>query len=194
MEVHRERIAAFAETRPAHHSPAEQLEALDQLWEGLPRGLRKQTDLVAVYVDQLRLLGQGEKAEQRLRRFLNAHWEPQLVVLYGAVEGEADRQLATAEDWLKDHPDCPELLRALGDICARQRLWGKAREYFERALRQQPDPRTWLALGELHRVLQDAGASGEAYREGLRQAVSGAGSPGSARGYPERETSQPLKP
>ncbi len=172
VEVHRERLANFAHSVPENRSASEKLGALDQLWDSLPRRLHKHPRLVAVYVDQLRQLNRGDKAEQRLRRFLNSHWDPELVALYGAIEGDdGARQLAAAEGWLEEHPESPELLRALGDLCARQQLWGKAREYFERALRLQPDPRTWLALGELHRVLEDAEASSEAYREGLRQAV-----------------------
>jgi HemY protein len=52
------------------------------------------------------------------------------------------------------------LLHALGTLCQRQQLWGKAQTYLEASLALEPSHRTHLALGELFRQLgRDAEAS-----------------------------------
>jgi len=39
------------------------------------------------------------------------------------------------EKWLKSRPNNSTLMLSLGRACLRNRLWGKAREYFKSALR-----------------------------------------------------------
>lgn len=166
-EVHREIISSFSSIRSAHKSVKEQQAELDHLWDAIPHKLQNNPELVAQYIQQLQLLGLSEKAESRLRRFINKHWDDRLVRLYGEVAGDPSIQLTTAEAWLRDNPDNAQLLAALGRLCVRSQLWGKAKEYFERSLKLRTDPRVWLELGELHKILQDARGSQECYRNGL---------------------------
>lgn len=171
VEVHREILAAFGVPKPSHKSLTEQRADLDRLWDALPRRLQKEASLVAVYVAQLQKLGAADTAESRLRRFINGHWDDQLVLLYGEIDADPGTQLTAAEAWLRDHRDNPWLLEALGRLCMRSQLWGKGKEYFERALKLNPRPATWLELGELLLILQDTKGSNECFRKGLRQSV-----------------------
>ena len=59
-----------------------------------------------------------------------------------------------AEGWLKSRPADAELLLTLARLCMRERLWGKAREYYEASLRIKP---TVCAFGELGRMLKQLG-------------------------------------
>jgi HemY protein len=72
--------------------------------------------------------------EKEIVRQLKKHWRPALVNLYGRIPREsAQKQLATAEGWLKQHPDDPELLLCLGRLALVEREWVKARDYLERS-------------------------------------------------------------
>ena len=57
------------------------------------------------------------------------------------------------------HNQDATLLHALGVLCERAQLWGKAQTYFEASLSLEPRTRTHVALGELFARL---GRDGEA--------------------------------
>ena len=59
------------------------------------------------------------------------------------------RQLETAERWLAAHSQDATLLYALGRLCERESLWGKAQTYFEASLALDDHWRTHVALGEM---------------------------------------------
>ena len=82
---------------------------------------------------------------------LRNHWSDELINLYGRLEGhQPDEQLIIAEQWLKDRPNNPELLLALGRLSLRNELWGKAREYFETSLRLKRSRETLAELSRLN--------------------------------------------
>jgi len=58
-------------------------------------------------------------------------------------------QLEKAEHWLASHSDDATLLYALGVLCERAQLWGKAQSYLEASLAHEDAWRTRVALGEL---------------------------------------------
>ena len=62
---------------------------------------------------------------------------------------DTTRQLDLAERWLTAHRDDAALLAALGRLCEREKLWGKAQTYLEASLALDPGWRTHVALGEL---------------------------------------------
>ena len=61
--------------------------------------------------------------------------------------------MASAERWLAQHNQEASLLFALGRLCERAQLWGKAQSYLEASLALAESWRTHLALGELHAKL-----------------------------------------
>ena len=74
----------------------------------------------------------------------------QLALLYAECRtAEPTRQLEQAEGWLREHSQDAALLYALGVLCERQQLWGKARTYLEASLALEDTWRTHVALGEL---------------------------------------------
>lgn len=170
-EVYRELIDAFSETKSPSRSLPEQQAELDHLWDRLPKRLQNHPELVTAYVRQLLKLGVKGTAEGRLRRLISHHWDENLVELYGLIEGDTAFQLSTAEGWLKEHPESHALLHALARLCVRNQLWGKAREYFDSAIKLRASPRLWLELGELLQILQDTRGSNDCYHKGLVQSV-----------------------
>jgi len=105
-------------------------------------------------------LGGDSEAATILARSLERTWESDLVVLYADCRtSEPTRQLEQAERWLTEHNQDAALLHALGVLCVRAQLWGKAQTYFEASLAVEDFYRTHVALGEL---LARIGRDGEA--------------------------------
>lgn len=133
-----------------------------RVWNDVPRELKKTPAVLAAHAGALAAEGDGAGAEAALRSALRDVWDPSLVGLYGEVTGaEPDRQLIAAEGWLKERPNDPELLLALGRISLMNEEWSKAREYFETSLRLQRSPEIYGELGRLCVSLGDAERGGE---------------------------------
>ena len=101
-------------------------------------------------------LGQqaDREAAEIIVRALERTWEPRLVQWYAECRTpDPTRQLETAERWLVEHSQDAALLYALGRLCERQELWGKAQTYLEASLALDNHWRTHVALGELFATL-----------------------------------------
>jgi HemY protein len=95
-------------------------------------------------------LGLDREAAEILLRSLERQWDAELVVLYAQCRvPDPTPQLEQAERWLGDHSQDPALLYALGVLCERAQLWGKAQTYLEASLALEDTLRTRLELGEL---------------------------------------------
>jgi len=144
------------------------LQPLTQAWQHLSKSQRSEPQLVVVYAQQLHALGAPEEAEEVLRAAIARQYDSRLVELYGQVRGrDLAKQLQTAEGWLKANASDPLLLLCLGRLCLQNRLWGKAREYFESSLSFARSPQ---ACAELARLLAQQGElerSNELFQESL---------------------------
>ena len=71
------------------------------------------------------------------------------------------------EGWLKQYGEEPELLLVAGRLCLRNRLWGRARSYFEASQKNQSRPDALLELGRLFEEINEKEEARSAYRQGL---------------------------
>jgi HemY protein len=100
-----------------------------------------------------------------------AAWQPELVDLYGNLAGPgATARIARAEKWLPDHADDAGLLLALGRMCLRQQLWGKAQSYLEASLAVAETREAHLELAMLCDQLERTDEANRHYRAGARLA------------------------
>ena len=137
-------------------------------WQKMPAELKLDEAMIALYVSMLVKLEHDGEAEKIILRELKKRWDPQLVRLYGYVKSDnIPRQLARAESWLSAHPQDAQLLLCLGRLCARDKLWGKARDYFENSYRIEHRAETCAELGRLLNGLGEARVAAAYYREGL---------------------------
>lgn len=144
------------------------LEPLTRLWDELPGYLRRDEQTIKDYARLLADLGDEVQTETLLRKVLRNHWSDELVNLYGRIEGnKPDEQLLLAEQWLKDRPNNPELLLALGRLSLRNQLWGKAREYFETSLKLRRSRETLAELSRLNAHMGEEEASVKLMMQGL---------------------------
>ena len=83
------------------------------------------------------------------------------------MQDDVRRQLANAEAWLNSHPEDAQLFLCLGRLAARDKLWGKARDYFEKSYRLQRTAETCAELGRLLNGLGEPKVAAAYFREGL---------------------------
>ena len=154
------RAAAHAEELEARsHDPA----GLRTYWSKLSDAEQRLPKIARAAAKSFAVLGGDREAADILARSLERHWTPDLVTQYADCSApEPTKQLAEAERWLTAHGDDPLLLRALGTLCVRAQLWGKAQTYFEASLALEDAYETRVALGELFaRVGRTDGANAQ---------------------------------
>jgi len=113
--------------------------------------------------------GADGEAQKLIESVLDAaaldDWQPALVAIYGRLTGgEQTACIAKAEAWLRQHTDDARLLKALGRMCLRQRLWGKAQSYLEASLAVEPSQQAHLELARLFDQLQRTEEANKHYR------------------------------
>jgi HemY protein len=149
-------------------------EQLRQVWQKMPVNLKQDPVVLHRYVAMLVDSGQGVAAEKAILKGLKSNWDSGLVRQYGLISSEQPaKQLAQAEAWLPAHTDDAQLLLALGRLCARDKLWGKARDYFESSYRLERSSEICAELGRLILALGEPKVAAAYYREGLQMGENG---------------------
>lgn len=125
--------------------------SLDKTWSKLPRAFQTNADLILHYIDLMkRYQSDNKQVQQIVVKAINQQWDNQLVNFYGQLEVEdTTLQLATAEKWLKEYGSNDMLLLALGRICVRLKLWGKAQSYLEASIGSRARAESCLELANL---------------------------------------------
>ncbi len=118
-------------------------------------------------------LGGDRDAAELLARSLEAHWDPKLVLLYAECRTtDTSRLLENAERWLPGHSRDATLLYALGKLCERAQLWGKAQTYYEASLALDNGWRAHVALGEMLAKLERDDAANAHLAAALKLALA----------------------
>jgi HemY protein len=157
LRVHQEQLETAADG-----------EAVTAAWKSVPKDQKKDLSLLETYYSSLIRTGLHDKAEKDLAADLRREWRPELVRLFGIVDGsDAPRQLRKAENWLKNHGEDADLLLAAARLCLRNELWGKARSYLETVISIRPTPEAYQEYGRLLNRLGEGDAAADAYRSGL---------------------------
>ena len=141
---------------------------LNSLWSQLAKGQRRAPAVVDAYARKAASFGLVLPAMDEVESALRREWSSQLVETYGALPGgDLEARLRRAEAWQDAHPNDPCLLLALGRMCVRMSLWGKARQYLERSIALLPSTNAWEALGDTYAGLGDASLAQRCYRNAI---------------------------
>lgn len=173
LKVYLRQLTKLEMRRKKEDSDQAQKQALDAIWERVPNKLRQEPELMAAFAMALHRLGFDQEAEPLLRKALQHDWRAEWVELYGRVQADADQQLKVATSWQKQRDADGAMLAALGRLCVRNQLWGRARDYFAQALDMQPDASVYLDFAHLLEQLGEHKQSAELCRQGLAQLASG---------------------
>jgi HemY protein len=145
---------AAAVRRGAHlgnlNRKAQDAQALSAYWKQLPGEMRTEPAVAATAARYHLALGGTAEAQAIIEQALAREWNAGLVALYGESAGQdALPQIERAEGWLREHARDPALLLALGKLCMRQGLWGKAQSYIEASLALEPTHDGHMTLAAL---------------------------------------------
>lgn len=165
-------VPAFLES--IEMAAEQSLEALDSCWQGLPRSMREQNTLHISYIKKLAAIPEGQpEALRQITRTLKTRWEPVMAQQFGNLEQQDSvAQMAAVEGWIKQHGEQPELQLLAGELCLRNKLWGRARSYLEASIQRQPSAAAWLALGQLNEHTDNLPEAAKAYATGLELALA----------------------
>ena len=153
-------LSALGETPPA--------DALARVWRQLPRNRRHEPALQACYARALMNAGHANTAERMVRRWLNAHWDSELITVYGELMTDPPQQAYNqVSRWLKQRPEDAALLFAAARQAAACALWGQARSYLEAAAARCDRPEVARLLAELYERLDEPEHARQAYRRAL---------------------------
>ena len=149
-------------------------ESLDAVWRDTPRKLRGEPRLVEAYVDECLRIGATDGCEPMLKRALRKQWTPELMTLYGRIEGgDPIKQLDFVEKFLDSHPREPTILLTAGRLSLRCGLWGKAKAYLKQSIDARPQPETYRELADLLRQQGEHAEASRYYQQGLVMATGG---------------------
>ncbi len=143
-----------------------QPEAMTKLINHLPKNLRQNPEIMAVYCEFLLKQHEYIKAEAIIRNCLRKQYNEELINLYGQFKAN-DKQLAFAESLLKTQPNSAPLCLCLGRLSLHSNLWGKAKIYFEKSINLVANPTAYEELGKLQERLNDQAGACQSYRRGL---------------------------
>jgi HemY protein len=108
-------------------------------------------ELIDATVDALIQSGEHATAARMIERKMGEQYRPSLVLRYADLEAPSARErLRLAESWLGAQGEEPALLEALGKLCAKESLWGKAEDFLVRAQKKNAGPGASLALANVY--------------------------------------------
>jgi HemY protein len=146
-----------------------QLDSFSQLWRQLPRPIRKQPELLSIYIKFLIAQGDEIYAGKLLHKALQRTWDAKLIEQYCQLtKVNPLKQLKLAESFLRVHGEDAILLLNLGRLCNHLKLWGKAKSYLETSLKINPSVETYNELGHIMEQQGDIPAALNYYRTGLQ--------------------------
>lgn len=129
---------------------APDMEGLTACLKAMPIEFKLRSKIAAAAARSLIRLGGCPLTPQLLADSLNAHWDAELVSLYGECQsGDVLAQIEQAERWLLLHKEDAPLLLTLGKLCCYQKLWGKARTYLDASISIMPSVAAYLTLAQL---------------------------------------------
>lgn len=119
-------------------------------WREMPKSLHGDKNMQQKYCRLLQDADLPDSALSIVAECLDTTWDEDLARLFGLIETEqSEKQLKQGEKWLAKYAQSTNLFLSLGRISLRNKLWGKARDYFMQSVSVKP---TQESLAELTRL------------------------------------------
>jgi len=150
-------------------------QALEKAWAKIPKASQTDAELILYYIKlSNRASSNSSSVEQLIIKSLDQKWDNRLVEAYGLFKAiDPNQQLRRTEKWLGDYAKNEYLLLALGRICIRARLWGKAQSYLEASIGVNAMAASCLVLAKLlGDQLQENDKASQYYKKGLQLCLS----------------------
>jgi HemY protein len=145
-------------------------DALMALWRSFSTVERHTPRLADLAAQLLVKLDCALHARRIVEEALAQNWDARLLHRYPDTAGDdALPLIQKAEAWQREHPDDVDLLFALGLLCEKQQLWGKAQAFLEAALKATDNAtlavRGHRALAQLYEHLGEMQKAAGHYRQ-----------------------------
>ena len=150
-------------------------QVLEKAWSKIPKAAQTDAELILYYIKlNNRAASSNSNVEQLIIKSLGEKWDDRLVEAYGLFNAsDPNEQLKRTEKWLDDYAKNENLLLALGRICVRAKLWGKAQSYLEASIGVKPMASSCLVLAQLLvNQLQQKDKASRYYQKGLELCLS----------------------
>jgi len=171
-QAHQELLIAAGATGDADH--------LNSSWQRVPKTLKQDGDIVAIYAQQLANCDDIDKAIKLIDQQISHHGSNnKLLDLYGQLQGsEVLTQMVHAEKWLNDEHETPALFVTLGRLAIANQMWGKARDYLQRGINQGAGPQAYQLIAKVYDELGEVDQANASYKLGLERATNNTSLPG----------------
>lgn len=141
---------------------------LQKNWGLVPRHLKENPKLLYYYASKMIHYGQEKEVEPLLRNYLKKSWDERIVALYSNIDIETiGKNYSQIESLAEQHGKSPMLLLTLGKLCLKNKLWGKAKLYFESSIGSGASVEAYNELGKLQEQMGEQHAALECYRKGM---------------------------
>jgi len=153
---------------------AHDAESIKRVWASVPAGDRTTPYIAARAAAAFNARGLHDEARTIAEEALKTGWDDRVLRAYrdsAAPAGSSTllAQIENCEQWLKDRPNDAELALALGALCLRQKLWGKAQRHLEQALSDATESAlvrdAHLKLAQMHEALGQQEEAASHYRQ-----------------------------
>lgn len=140
-------------------------QGLDSYWQKVPKALKQDAEIKAVYAKMLVAAKQWQPAERYISKALASDWLPELVEIYAKLEDvDSSLQIKKAEKWLKKHPQSADLLFTLGFLSVDAQQWNDAKNYFEQVCKIKESAKALYFLGHVSEELNQTEQSFKYYK------------------------------
>ena len=122
-----------------------------EVWKSLKSEERNLPEIALAGAAAFEAAGLPDDASRVLEHAITASFDPRLLSAYARCDAaQVARRLEKAEGWLSQHPENPDLLTTLGNLCLSGQIWGQADLYLQRSLARRADARVHALLGSLY--------------------------------------------
>lgn len=151
---------------------------LVRYWKDVPAAERLDLPLAQCAARALNSAGACAESARLIEDYLDDQWESALLEDYvNCAGGDVLGRIAHCEKWLHEHANDAALLLALGRLCARQQLWGKAQSYLEASLAIAANCAVHIELARLCDQLERLDEANRHYRAAAKCMAPGQAHP-----------------
>ncbi len=140
---------------------------LEKQITSLPKPLKFNPAIMAIYGDALIAQEKFAEAENTLRRSLQKHLDESLLNIYRKLPANT-LKLSFLEGLLKQHQHSAALHHCLGICYQTKQLYGKAQTHLEQSIQLHPSAEAYYALGKLFETMDDTKKAFVAYQKGCQ--------------------------
>lgn len=162
-------IKAYHELLTGIESRHEGVMVLQNLWDNIPRAMRREPSLIYDYVKGLMAFPEAaDELEAIVNKTLRNSWNDELAKLYCLLPtADALKHLSKAESWIRHNSKQATLYFVLAKLAMRCQLWGKARDYFATSVELAHNPEVYAEYGKLLEQLGEQAEAAKCFRAGL---------------------------